>query len=47
MGRVGVGMASHEKAVELDSEWYHVAVKSIGSNPNHYLPVLPRQPFHI
>lgn len=37
----GVGMSSHQRYVGLDSKWYHVAVKSIGSNPNCQSPALP------
>lgn len=29
-----VGMSNHQRYVGLDSTWYHVVVKSIGSNPN-------------
>lgn len=34
MRRWRAGMSSHQRYVGLDSKWYHVAVKSIGSNPN-------------
>lgn len=37
MGRVEVGMASHERAVGLHSEWCHLVVKSIGSNPKDHI----------
>ena len=37
MGRVGVSMASHERAVGLHSEWCHLVVKSIGSNPDDHI----------
>lgn len=37
MGRVEVGMASHEREVGLHSEWCHLVVKSVGSTPNNHI----------